>query len=81
LADQKTTVETNEMVRGWLTFVADDGITEKYAGQVDVIFWVMPGMYFIVGLPDIVSNYVDLLVSVLRSKNNLNEVTDMAKAK
>jgi len=69
------------MVRGWLTFVADDGITEKYAGQVDVIFWVMPGMYFIVGLPDIVSNYVDLLVSVLRSKNNLNEVTDMAKAK
>ena len=76
LADQKTTVETKEMVRGWLSFVADDGVTE-YAGQVEAIVWVMPGMDFIVGLPDIVSNYVDLLVSVLKSENHLNEVTDM----
>ena len=34
LADQRTTVETKEMVRGWLSFVADDGVTD-YAGQVD----------------------------------------------
>ena len=52
------------MVSGWLSFVADDGVTE-YAGQVEAILWVMPGMDFIVGLPDIVSNYVYLLVSVL----------------
>jgi len=76
LADQKTSVETKEMVRDWLSFVADDGVTE-YAGQVEAIVWVMPGMDFIVGLPDIASNYVDLLVSVLKNENDVNEVTDM----
>ena len=52
LADQATRIETKEVVRGTLSFVADDGSTE-YSGQVEAIVWNMPGMDFILGLPDI----------------------------
>ena len=66
LADQATRIETNEVIRGLLTFVGDDGITE-YTGEVEAIVWTMPGMEFIVGLPDIAKNYVDLLTAMLRN--------------
>ena len=49
-----------------LSFVADDGSTE-YSGQVEAIVWNMPGMDFILGLPDITRNFVDLLTSMLRA--------------
>ena len=62
-----------------LSFIADDGITE-YTGEVEAIVWTMPGMEFIVGLPDIAKNYVDLLTAMLRNSevevNNVLE-TDM----
>ena len=58
LADQATRIETKEVVRGTLSFVADDGSTE-YSGQVEAIVWNMPGMDFILGLPDITRNFVD----------------------
>ena len=61
LADQATRIETKEVVRGTLSFVADDGSTE-YSGQVEAIVWNMPGMDFILGLPDITRNFVDLLL-------------------
>ena len=66
LADQTTRVETKEVVRGVLSFVADDGVTE-YEGPVTAIVWNMPGLDFIVGLPDIAKNFVDVLTSMLRS--------------
>jgi len=79
LADQATRIETNEVIRGVLSFVGDDGITE-YSGEVEAIVWTMPGMEFIVGLPDIARNYVDLLTAMLRNSdvevNNVLE-TDM----
>ena len=39
----------------------------------------MPGMEFIVGLPDIAKNFVDLLTSMLRAPNMVSNVleTDM----
>jgi len=52
LADQRTKIETSEIIRGELSFVADDGETH-YTGFVEAIVWTMPGMDFIVGLPDI----------------------------
>ena len=69
LADQATKIETKEVVRGTLSFVADDGSTE-YNGQVEAIVWNMPGMDFILGLPDITRNFVDLLTSMLRVTTN-----------
>ena len=67
LADQKTRIETKEVVRGVLSFVADDGQTE-YKGIVEAIVWEMPGMEFILGLPDIAKNYVQLLTSMLQAE-------------
>ena len=75
LADQATKIETKEVVRGTLSFVADDGSTE-YSGQVEAIVWNMPGMDFILGLPDITRNFVDLLTSMLRVTTN--EVSSVA---
>ena len=66
-------------MRGVLSFVSDDGKTE-YTGEVEAIVWDMPGMDFIVGLPDIARNYVELLTSMLQSsESGLNNVleTDM----
>ena len=54
-------------MRGVLSFVADDGQTE-YKGIVEAIVWEMPGMEFILGLPDIAKNYVQLLTSMLQAE-------------
>jgi len=70
LADQTTKVETKEIIRGTLSFVGEDGVTE-YHGQVEAIVWTMPGMEFIVGLPDITKNFVDLLTSMLRASDDV----------
>ena len=75
MADQATKIETKEVVRGILSFVADDGSTE-YSGQVEAIVWNMPGMDFILGLPDITRNFVDLLTSMFRVTTN--EVSSVA---
>jgi len=58
------------IVRGTLTFVADDGSTDEYSGQIEAIVWNMRGMDFILGLPDITRNFVDLLTSMLRVTTN-----------
>jgi len=46
--------------------VGDNGQTE-YTGYVEAIVWTMPGMDFIVELPDIAKKFVDLLTSMLTS--------------
>ena len=65
LADQATRIETTEVVRGVLSFVSDDEQIE-YRGEVEAIVWNMPGMDFILGLPDITRHFVELLTSMLR---------------
>ena len=37
---------------------------------MEAIVWDMPGMDFIVGLPDIARNYVELLTSMLQSSES-----------
>ena len=75
LADQATRIETKEVVRGMLSFVSDDGKIE-YQGEVEAIVWNMPGMDFILGLPDITRHFVELLTSMLRV--NQDEVSSTA---
>eukprot|EP01042_Synura_sphagnicola_P036324 gene36324-biopygen2213 len=73
LADQRTRVETKEVVRGVLSFVSDDGKTE-YTGELEAIVWDTPGMDFIVGLPYITRNYVELLTSMLQTSGSEGEL-------
>ena len=54
LADQKTQVKTTHAIRGILSFKADEDLT--YEGEVEAIVWDMPGIDFILGLPDIVKS-------------------------
>ena len=68
-------IETTEVVRGVLSFVSDDGKIE-YKGEVEAIVWNMPGMDFILGLPDITRHFVELLTSMLRV--NQDEVSSAA---
>ena len=60
LADQATRIETKEVVCGMLSFVSDDGKIE-YQGEVEAVVWNMPGMDFILGLPEITRHFVELL--------------------
>ena len=64
LADQVTTVRTTEIVRGNLSFVYDDG--NEISAKVDAVVWEMSTMEFILGLPDILRNFLDLFVDMLR---------------
>ena len=64
LADQKTVVKTTEIIRGVLSFVSDDG--KDFKGEVDAIVWNMQGLDFILGLPDIVRNFITLFFTMLQ---------------
>ena len=64
LADQSTVIKTKEIVRGVLSFVSDGG--EPYTDEVDAIVWKMQGLDFILGLPDIVRNYITLFFLMLK---------------
>ena len=59
-------METKEVIRGVLSFMADDGVTE-YEGPVEAIVWNMPGLDFIVGLPDIAKNVREKCFHVFQS--------------
>ena len=72
LEDQATRIETTEVVRGVLSFVSGDGRIE-YKREVEAIVWNMPEMDFILGQPDIVRIFVELLTSMLRvSQDEVN---------
>ena len=64
LADQKTVVRTTEIIRGVLSFMSDDG--KEFKGEVDAIVWNMKGLDFILGLPDIVRNFITLFFNMLQ---------------
>ena len=51
-------------MRGVLSLVSDGG--EPYTGEVDAIVWKMQGLDFILGLPDIVRNYITLFFLMLK---------------
>ena len=64
LADQSTIVKSKEIIRGVLSFVSDGGAT--FQGEVDAIVWKMQGLDFILGLPDIVRNFITLFFLMLK---------------
>ena len=80
LADQSTIVKTKEIVRGILSFVSDGGTA--FWGEVDAIVWKMKGLDFILGLPDIVRNFITLFFLMLKQYQlelvaGVTEVSDM----
>ena len=46
-----------------MSFVSDDG--REFEGEVDAIVFQMKGLDFILGLPDIVRNFVTLFFTML----------------
>ena len=79
LADQLTTVRTTEKVRGNLSFVFDTG--EEVTAEVDAIVWEMKSMDFILGLPDILTHFLDLFVDMLRRAKDecLNKTSEVVE--
>lgn len=80
LADQKTVIQTKEMVTGRVSFVSDSG--QEYSGEVDCIVWKMKGLDFILGLPDIVKSFMAFFFLILQQYQcdnllSLREESDM----
>ena len=80
LADQKTVVKTTEIIRGVLSFVSDEG--KEYKGEVDAIVWSMQGLDFILGLPDIVRNFITLFFMMLKDyrQEHFNGISEQIEA-
>jgi len=62
--DSGAVVKTTEIVRGVLSFMSDEG--KEFKGEVDAIVWSMNGLDFILGLPDIVRNFITLFFMMLK---------------
>ena len=73
LADQKTVIKTKEIIKGTLSFVSDGG--NDFSGEVEAIVWTMKGLDFILGLPDIVKNFITLFFLMLK-QNQLELVAE-----
>ena len=73
LADQKTVIKTKEIIKGTLSFVSDGG--NDFSGEVEAIVWSMKGLDFILGLPDIVKNFITLFFLMLK-QNQLELVAE-----
>ena len=73
LADQVSRKNTSELVIGTIGFIDDNG--REFRAVVEAIVWEMPKMDFILGLPDILRNFLDIFVKMLRdTERTLNEV-------
>ena len=68
LADQKTLVKTSEVILGELSFVSGGG--REFTGQIEPIVWKMQDMDLILGLPDIIKNYITLFFLMLKQKQH-----------
>ena len=74
MADQQTKIRTSEKISGRITFVDDKGIDNS--GIVDAIVWKMPNLDFILGLPDVLKNFMPLFVQMLNdAQNSVTQVT------
>ena len=69
LADQVTSKNTSELIIGTIGFV-DDNARENRA-VVEAIVWNIPKMDFILGLPDILRNILDIFVKMLRDTERI----------
>ena len=66
LADQRTQIKTIHAIKEILSFEVDADLT--YEAEEEAIVWDMPGIDFILGLPDIVRSYVELIISMFCSQ-------------
>ena len=74
MADQQTKVKTSEKITGRITFVDDKGIDKS--GIVEAIVWKMPNLDFILGLPDVLKNFLPLFAQMLNdAQNSVAQVT------
>ena len=80
LADQKTVVRTTEIVRGVLSLMSDEG--KEFKGEVDAIVWSMKGLDFILGLPDIVRDFITLFFMMLKDyrQEHFNGISERIEA-
>ena len=63
MADQMTSVRTTEKLVGRISFLDND--REERTGMVEAIVWTMPDMDFILGLPDVLRNFLPMFVQML----------------
>ena len=63
LGDNKTVKSVTEQVRLNLTVL--DSELQEHSGDIDAYVWSMPGLDFIVGLPDIISSFKEVFVRML----------------
>jgi len=74
MADQVTKIKTTEKISGRITFVDDQG--KDNSGQIDAIVWTMPKLDFILGLPDVLRNFLPMFVQMLNDAQfSLTQVT------
>ena len=74
MADQQTKIKTSEKITGRITFVDDKGIDKS--GIVEAIVWKMPNLDFILGLPDVLRNFLPLFAQMLYdAQNSVTQVT------
>jgi hypothetical protein len=84
LGDNNTCIEVKESVRVLLSLV--DSNLKEHVRELDCYVWRMPGTGMIVGLPDILYNFVeffqDLIVCGTKEVvNNLSNVSDECEVK
>ena len=72
LADQRTTLESSEELRGIVVINGHNGNT--YSAALDLVVWSMPGMDMIIGLPDITDHFRDIMIQMISA---IEVVTDM----
>ena len=63
MADQMTTVKTTEKMTGRISFLNNN--REEISGIVEAIVWTMPDLDFILGLPDVLKNFLPMFVEML----------------
>ena len=78
LANQVTRKNTSELVTGTIGFVDDSG--RETRAVVEAIVWEMPKMGFILGLPDMLRNFLDIFVKMSRETERTLSQVDVSMA-
>ena len=72
LGDQRTVVESTEELHGNIFFQSVSG--QEVSASINFVSHSMPGMDVILGLPDIVNNFVPLLTEMLQTPSEASDV-------
>ena len=75
MADQMTKVRTTEKLTGRISFLNND--KEEKSAMIEAIVWVMPELDFILGLPDVLRNFLPMFVQMLNEAQKTLHPTPM----